>query len=277
MSILIPLLLTACGAGKVECPKFNPNGLYELKQSAAPLLASVLRDGSESVGSSSTLPVESGDLEPFDWDPSSKQITIGDIEFDLKRNKAVACDAPLKAGELNGAWTGEGILFTGPGGTLSDSIRDVSFDLQGNDCNLSIESGVDAAFQGSGEKANFSLYQTLRFDDSDSCIRALERVKEEIYNQRIIPALFFDWAYAGAIELDRLEQLESLEFNYEIRAVKVDDAPATDTGDTADAGDTGAEASPKSRQEGPSKLKQRAFGSRFSAAQIRELSAKMIQ
>jgi hypothetical protein len=53
MSVLIPLILAACGPDPVEpgCPKFDPAGLFELSQRGESVYASVTRSGVETTGS----------------------------------------------------------------------------------------------------------------------------------------------------------------------------------------------------------------------------------
>gem|GEM_PF-2715751 len=146
----------------------------------------------------------------------------------------------------------------------------MDFDLEGNDCSLSTESGVFAGFRGDGGKGIFLVYQTIRFDDSTSCSRALGLVRDQILSQRVIPAFFFEWVYSGAINLDDLAQLRELETSTEIRAVKI--APL-------DAGDTGESAVTTARtsKRGSSRLRPGMISTRRSAEQIRKLSADILK
>ena len=272
MSVLIPLILAACGPDPVEpgCPKFDPSGVFELSQRGESVYASVTREGVETLGSSQFFGDSGTEEITFDWNSRTKTLEIDGLSIAMTRDKYVACDAKVKDGVIPAAWRGDAILFEGPGGNLSGALSDVGFDLDGNDCNLSIESGVFAGFKGDGEKGSFLVYQTIRFDDSDSCSRALGLVRDQILSQRVIPAFFFEWVYSGAIELDDLGQLRELEMNNEVRAVKI---ASLDGGDTGGAAATTARASKTSS----SKLRPGLISSRRSSEQIRKLSAELLK
>ncbi len=272
MSVIIPLLLAACGPDPVEpgCPKFDPSGIFELSQSGESVYSSVTREGVETVGSSQVFGDAGSEEITFEWDSRTKTLGIDELSIPLTRDKTVACDARVKDGVIPAAWRGDAILFEGPGGSLSGALSDVGFDLEGNDCSLSIESGVFAGFKGDGGKGSFLVYQTIRFDDSDSCSRALGLVRDQILSQRVIPAFFFEWVYSGAIELDDLEQLRELEMNNEVRAVKI---ASLDEGDTGGAASTTARASKASSKQ----LRPGLISSPRSAEQIRKLSAEILK
>jgi hypothetical protein len=272
MSVLLPLILAACGPDPVEpgCPKFDPSGVFELSQGGESVYASVTRSGVETTGSPRALGDSGTDEAAFEWDSRAKVLEIDGISIPLTRDRSVSCNSKVRDGVVPAAWRGDAVLFEGPAGNLSEALTDVGFDLEGNDCSLSTDSGVFAGFKGDGAKGSFLIYQTIRFDDSASCSRALGLVRDQIFSQRVIPAFFFEWVYSGAIELDDLDQLMEIEVSNEVLAVKIE---SLDTGDTGGVVATTARAS----KQGLSKLRPGMISSRRSAEQIRKLSADFLK